>query len=399
MQIELPCKEECSACGACLAVCPANAIEMKENSEGFRYPTIREDTCMHCGKCIQVCRLRQTEEKYKPLEVYAAVGSREALVQKSASGGVFASLAMTCLNSGGLVSGAVMDIDGQSVQVYHMLTDSTKDIARIQGSKYVQSDAWKCYKDIMGAVRTGKRVLFSGTPCQVSAVKRITGDPDNLITMDLICHGVPSLRMLNDYVELLNRRFCGKVAQVAFRDKSCRKSFCARIDVQRQNTFKKLYIRANYLSYYQYFLDGSIYRDSCYDCPYACIERIADITIGDYWGIEKFHAEDLAKRNMPEKTDWSCILVNTEKGKAFLTEYGHALEMYPSEAVYVAKDNRQLNTPSKMPEQRETIMKIYTETGYSGIERDFIRRSGGSLRYYWRLYKDLCRNREIGKST
>lgn len=398
MRIELPCREECSACGACLAVCPVEAIQMKESDDGFQYPAIQEDKCVHCGKCIQVCTLRLTEEKHTPLEAYAAVGRCDSLIKKSSSGGVFASLAMQCINEGGLVSGAVMDRDGKSVQVYHMLADCAEGIVRMQGSKYVQSDAWKCYKEIILAVRQGKQVLFSGTPCQVSAVKRLTGDPDNLITIDIICHGVPSLRMLNDHVEILNRRFRGKISQVVFRDKSSRKNFCARIDVERRNRLKQLYIRAHYLSYYQYFLEGTIYRDSCYRCPYACVERISDITIGDYWGIEKHHSEALAKRNTTEKTDWSCILTNTPKGKAFLSKYGEMLEMYPSKAIYVAEQNQQLNAPSNMPVEREEIMRLYREKGYSAIEREFIRRSGGRVRYLWRLYKDMRRNGLFGKT-
>lgn len=399
MRIELPCREECSACGACLAVCPVEAIQMKESNEGFLYPAIEKDKCVQCGKCIQVCTLRLTEEKRVPMEAHAAVGRCYSLVKKSASGGVFASLAMQCVDEGWLISGAVMDRDGYTVQVYHTLADCAVEIARMQGSKYVQSDAWKCYKEIILAVRQGKQVLFTGTPCQVSAVKRLTGDPDNLITMDIICHGVPSLRMLNDYVEILSRRFRSKINQVIFRDKSSRKSFCARIDVERSNRLKPLYIRAHYMSYYQYFLEGSIYRDSCYSCPYACLERVSDITIGDYWGIEKHHGEDLAKRNPPEKTDWSCILVNTPKGQAFLSKYGVALEMYTSKALYVAETNQQLNMPSSMPEEREDLLRLYREKGYAGIEREFIRHSGGSVRYLWRLFKDMHRNRVFGKTT
>ena len=397
MGIDLPRGEGCSACGACLAVCPAEAIQMQASTEGFQYPQILKDKCIECSKCVRVCTLRATEEKHEPMEAYAAVGRCDSLVKNSASGGVFASLAVACINDGALVSGAVMDTDGESIQVFHELTDCNEGIACMQGSKYVQSDAWKCYKALIKAVRQGKKVLFTGTPCQVSAVKRITGNPDNLITMDLICHGVPSLQMLNDYVQILNRRFYGKTKQIVFRDKSKGKNYCARIDVIHRKNCKQWYLKASYMSYYKFFLKGSTHRDSCYACPYACLNRVSDLTIGDYWGIEKYHNKLAEIRNADKKTDWSCILVNTQKGKEFLEKYGQMLEIYPSKALYIAEHNQQLNTPISMPADRHRIMQLYREQGYAAIEKAFVCSSGGMVRYFWRLYKEIRRNRDAGK--
>jgi len=398
MGIELPKGEGCSACGACLAVCPVTAIEMKASADGFQHPTIQEDKCVSCGKCMKVCALRTAEEKWEPLEAYAAVGRNNELVRSSASGGAFASLATQWINKGGLVAGAVMDTEGETIQVFHELTDCADGVARMQGSKYVQSDAWKSYQGIVEALRQGKQVLFSGTPCQVSAVKRITGDPDNLVTIDLICHGVPSLQMLNDYVQVLNRRFCGKTKQIIFRDKSTGKDFSARIHIVRRKNLRQLRLRSHQMSYYQYFLGGAIYRDSCYVCPYARPERVADITIGDYWGVEKHLSEEIAKRNAERKTDWSCLLVNTPKGKAFIEKYGQELELYSSETSHIAETNQQLNAPSKKQPEREGIMKLYRQKGYAAIEQAYIRASGGSVRYFWSLYKEIRRNRGSGKA-
>lgn len=397
MDIELPRGEGCSACGACLAMCPVEAIQMEASAEGFLYPVIQEDKCVRCGKCANVCALRATEERHQPLEAYAAVGSNEDLVRNSASGGVFASLATQCVQQGGLVAGAVMDADGENIQVYHCLTDQLEGLGPMQGSKYVQSDAWKCYKELIKAVRQGKQVLFTGTPCQVSAVKRITGNPDNLVTMDLICHGVPSLQMLNDYVKILNRRFHGQTKQIIFRDKTVGKSFCARVDVLRGKKCKQLYLRSHHMSYYQFFLEGAVYRDSCYVCPYAGTERVSDITIGDYWGIEKYHSEAMTNRDADKKTDWSCLMVNTPKGKAFIEKVGQDLETYSSQVSYVAETNQQLNMPSKKPEKRAALLKLYREQGYTGIEKTFLRQSGGAVRYFWRTYKEMRRYRDSGK--
>lgn len=397
MGIELPRGEGCSACGACLAVCRMEAIQMKASTEGFLYPAIQKDKCVDCGKCVWVCTLRAMEEKHQPMEAFAAVGRCDDLVQNSASGGVFASIATQCVNHGGLVAGAIMAAEGETLQVFHTLTDCSAGIAPMQGSKYVQSYAWKCYKEIILAVKQGKEVLFSGTPCQVSAVKRITGNPKNLITMDLICHGVPSLQMLNDYVEILNKRFRGKTKQILFRDKSTEKSYCASLDIAQKGKLRKLYLKARLMSYYQYFLDGTTQRDSCYCCPYACLNRVSDITIGDYWGMEKHHKKVMEGRNRKVKTHWSCLLVNTPKGKEFLTKYGQCLELYPSKASFAAETNQQLNAPSKKPAERDWILGLYREKGYAAIEREFIRTSGGSLRYFLRLYKEIRRKRDSGK--
>lgn len=396
MGIELPKGEGCSACGACLAVCPVEAIEMKASSDGFQYPAIQQDKCVDCGKCVKVCTLRTTEEKQEPLEAYAAVGRCDDLIRNSASGGAFASLATQWVSGGGLVAGAVMDTDGESIQVFHELADCTAGISRMQGSKYVQSDAWKSYKEIVQALRQGKQVLFTGTPCQVSAVKRITGNPDKLVTIDLICHGVPSLQMLNDYTQILNRRFGGKTKQIVFRDKATEKNFCARIDIARRKNHRQLRLRSHQMSYYQYFLGGATYRDSCYVCPYACTERVADITIGDYWGVEKHLSEEIAKQNAAKKTHWSCLLVNTPKGKKALEKYGKDLEIHLSETAHIAQTNQQLNAPSKKPPEREDIMKRYEAKGYGAIEREYMRASGGRVRYFWRLYKDLHHDKDSG---
>ena len=399
MGIELPRGEGCSACGACLAVCPVGAIQMEASAEGFLYPAILEDKCIGCNKCASVCALRATEEKHQPIEAYAAVGRNDELVRNSASGGAFASLATQCIQAGGLVAGAVMDTDGSTIQVFHELTDCTNGIARMQGTKYVQSDAWKCYKELIQAVRQGKQVLFAGTPCQVSAVKRITGDPDNLITMDLICHGVPSLQMLNDYVKILNRRFGVQTKQIAFRDKSRGRDYYARIDAARGIRQKQLYLKSRFMSYYKYFLECIFQRASCYVCPYACTNRISDITVGDYWGIEKHHNEIVSSQSNTSKTYWSCLLVNTPKGKTFLTRYGQELQMYPSKTSYIAESNQQLNAPSKIPMEREKLLRLYREKGYAAIEHEYIRATGGRLRYFWQLFKEEYRNGVFKKTN
>ncbi len=389
---------QCSGCGACLAVCPKAAIKMVEGTYGCKYPVIDHAACIGCGKCRAVCAYQSPQAGEKPVAVYAAVGRDDQLIKHSASGGMFASLAMRWIRDGGLVAGAVMDV-APEVQVYHLLSDREEDIRRMQGSKYVQSDAWRCYADVAAALKNGKQVLFTGTPCQVAAIKALTSDPDNLTTIDLICHGVPPVRLLNDYVHLLGRRFHGKVTGFTFRDKSVQREFCARIDVQRGKRQRSYYLRSSVLSYYKHFLSGTLYRENCYSCPYARQERTADMTIGDYWGISKHHAEDFAAGRMPQRTDWSCVLVSTEKGRALLNDFGMDIALYPSKLEWVAEQNRQLCQPTVMPDRRQEAIQRYETAGYAAIETDFMRDRGGQLRYLVRLYRQIRENKQARQAA
>ena len=379
---------DCSGCGACAAACPKQAITMQPDQQGCLYPVISQESCIQCGKCLQVCGYKAGEGTVS-LCAYGAVGKTEDIVSNSASGGVFATLAASCMEQGGMAAGAVMDLEQNSVAVYHILSGDMEDISRMQGSKYVQSQAFCCYADVQKALRAGKKVFFSGTPCQVSAIKKLTGDPENLITADLICHGIPPAEMLGGFIKVLGKRFRGEVKGLCFRDKTSPKSFTARIHIQKGRKTKIYRLRPQYLSFYQHFLEASTYRETCYQCPYACMKRVSDLTLGDYWGVEKYHAEDMKSGTIPDRRDWSCVLVNTEKGRAFLETCGKDLLLFPTKAEWVAQTNRQLREPSTKGQQREQILQAYTQGGYPAVERRFIRDKGGALRFYRRMYRSM----------
>lgn len=379
---------KCSGCGACMMACPVQAITMEADAFGHPYPRIIEDLCIECGKCVSVCDFSKNAENRKPLRAYAAAGKNDTLVKNSASGGVFATLAVEHVAHGGKVAGAVMDLADGRADVYHLLSDKMEDLRRMQGSKYVQSEAWRCYRNVIKSVRAGERVLFSGTPCQVAAVKRLTGNPDNLITVDLVCHGVPSKKMMNDYLSIVAKRFGGKVRQFSFRDKSCAKHYCARVDIAGKK--KGIWLRSHYLSFYKYFLESEICRESCYACPYASLSRVSDITVGDYWGVELFH-------NVPSGNDWSCVLVNTGKGNAFLEAYGAGLTLVPTEAEWIARNNRQLVAPSQKGNKRKDILQNYRKGGYASVEADFMQGFGGVIPFYIKMLKNRYANLKARK--
>lgn len=388
---------KCSGCGACMAVCPKQAITMRPGENGCLYPVIDEGKCVRCSKCLRICEYASgTVGGNLPWAVYAAAGKDAKLVRSSASGGVFATLAMSWIQAGGLVAGAVMDCDG-GAQVYHVLSDKVEDVRRMQGSKYVQSDAWRCYGKVKAALKSGKCVLFSGTPCQTAAIRALTGNPEHLVTVELICHGVPPQTMLDKYVRILSKRFGGMLTGFTFREKRVPKSFCARLDVIKGTKMRSLYLRSHELSFYKYFLEGAIYRENCYTCPYAKEERSSDLTIGDYWGVEKYHADDFASGTMKKRPDWSCILVGSAKGEALLKQHGGALILHPSRLEWVAVENHQLRHPTQKPDSRAALLRLYAAGGYSAVEEAFICKSGGRLRYFFRVLKQLRRNRSLIK--
>ncbi len=378
-------KNKCSSCGACFSLCPKKAISFKEDERGFEYPFINEELCVKCGLCVSKCTYNLLSELSAPIETYAAKAKNDDVFKRSASGGVYATLALNFINDG-FVAGAVGESREEGYSVYHKLANDVETIKRQQGSKYVQSQAYVCYEEINKKLKEGKQVLFSGTPCQVDAVKRVTGNPDNLYTIDLICHGVPSIKMYNDFLKELSKVLFGKIEDVIFRDKEASKPFSSRIIIKRGKKIKEVVIGSELMSYYKYFLQGSIYRDNCYHCRYATNKRIGDITIGDYWGIEKHHPEFSAKEY------WSCILVNTEKGRALLDKYSDGLQTVASQQDWVIEGNKQLSEPSHMTSDREIIIDNYKNIGYKALENLFRKKRNGTLRYIRQLYLEIRRN-------
>lgn len=364
---------------------------MQANEHGFIYPVLDEATCVRCGECIRVCSALGGVYGNVPTTAFAVVGRDKQLVCRSASGGAFASLAEVFLQQGGMVAGAVLDCTDGGTAVYHILTKDPDDLKRLQGSKYAQSDAWRCFYDVRVALKAGRCVLFSGTPCQVAAIKKFTGDPENLYTLDLICHGVPSQKMLSEYIRILEKRLGGKIGQFYFRDKTTGKDYLARIEVRNRPWPYR--INAHYLSFYAMFLGGQISRDSCYVCPYTNVQRVGDITLGDYWGIREHHGEEISWGDMPQERAWSCMLLNTQKGQELCNRFGTNLLLFETKLEWVVRHNEQLNHPCVLPEERATLLKLYEQGGYSALERRFIKKNGGMLRYYWRVIKNLHQNK------
>lgn len=364
-------KKDCCACGACMNVCPKDAISMEKDEYGFVYPEINYDKCISCGACKRVCGYSSREGFVKPQKVYAAAATDKKVLKSSASGGMFAVLAENMLEKGGTVYGAAMPYEEGRLVPKHIRIEKKEDIIKLQGSKYVQSDTGFTYSEAKNDLENGLYVLYSGTPCQITGLKNyLNKDYENLLTVEIICHGVPSAAFFNDFIENeRKRRNVKEITSFSFRDKSRGQDMSSRlIMLDKNGNSKEKIICGKTSSYVSLFLKSLTYRENCYSCPYAVPERGADVTLGDFWG---FHEEYPSKENTADLSNSkgiSCMLINTEKGKRIVADIKDRLSIMESEFDKVACHNDQLRTPSKYNSLREHILELYKDKGYAAVE-------------------------------
>ena len=279
-------KNECTGCTACASVCPQKCITMVSDKMGFLYPNVDTERCVQCGLCKAYCPVYYEsdaqEKKYIP-EAYAAVGNDREICARSSSGGVFGLLAKYVLSQGGIVFGASFSDTYHATQ--HIAVDSLADLKKLQGSKYLQSEIGNAYVQAKSFLESGRLVLFTGTPCQISGFRSfLHKDYNNLYLVDVVCHGVPSPSVWDDYLTALEKRFDGKAKHVSFRDKvKGWENYLLRVefdngDMYSNDRMNDLYMRG--------FLHNCYLRSSCYECNYKHIEHGADMTLGDFWNVE-----------------------------------------------------------------------------------------------------------------
>ncbi len=374
-------KNDCTGCRLCESVCPKGAIKMKNGELGVSCPEIDEELCIDCGLCTRTCPVKKDfYNDFAQQKIYAAVNKNKNYLLTSASGGVFSALAVKTLDNDGVVYGSAMVKDEQDIlSVKHLRIDNKQDLHLLQGSKYVQSDMSGVYDDIKSDIKSGKKVLFSGTPCQVAAVKSLCGTPDNLVLVEVICHGVPSQQLFTDYLKTFNN---SSIESFKFRIKETGWGLCAQLVTEHN----KKRIPCNISSYYKMFLRCETYRDSCYNCKYATNERVADLTIGDFWGVEKDTATySKIKAGGYEVTEGvSCIVCSTEKGMQTLLQAD--LELIETDFESISRENGQLVHPSNKPSTREAVIDTYNKQGYDGLHKKFNKELG--IRKYLIIIKN-----------
>lgn len=382
--IDIQEKKDCVGCWSCVQRCPKRCISMREDREGFLYPAVDASLCIDCGLCEKVCPVIRQDAPREPLGVYAAINRDDEIRLASSSGGVFTLLAEAIIRKGGVVFGAGFN---ENWEVVHSHTETLEGLAPFRGSKYVQSRIGNCYKEAEAFLKSGREVLFSGTPCQIAGLRRfLRKDYPNLTAVDFICHGAPSPGIFRQYLEEqisgIARQCDGKISvssrpvpslsekgglrlpagmrieDISFRDKRQGwKKYSFVLDLSMasaaggKNTVLFSYSQTFHENaFMRGFLRDLYLRPSCHACPAKELKSGADLTLGDYWGIGSL---------MPELDDdksVGVVIVNSERGENLLGQIEVELHEAPLEDV--AMKNPSLLHPVGIPANRAAFFAI-----------------------------------------
>jgi len=379
-------QNRCTGCYACVNICPKSCIQMEDNSEGFWFPKIDSGRCIGCDLCEKACPvlneipINKTEEDVK---VYALVNRDEAVRASSSSGGAFSAIADYVLERGGVVFGAAFD---ENYDVHHIAVEDPVELYRLRGSKYVQSRIGDTYKQAEAFLQAGRMVFFTGTACQTSGLLGYLGsDHENLITQDLICHGVPSPMAWRKYLRFRERLERSKVERIFFRDKTYgwhdwHISLKFRNGREfSQNQRDDMMIAA--------FLRGKCSRESCYDCPFKQKYRLADFTLADYWGIEKIAPE------LDDNRGISSCYANSPKAEMVLREISDKVILHQMDLDTAVAHNEAMVESERLPKDRADFLKELRTKSFDMVYGKYIEEFSAGTRFRWTLRRILGNQR------
>lgn len=366
-------EKKCTGCMACAAVCPKDAISTTYSEFGYRIPVVDNSKCVQCGLCAKVCKMSLAQSKSSTRDAYIAYNTDDDMRLRSASGGVFSSLAKSFIEQGGVVAGSNLSFENGEVTVKHIVVDNENDMILLLGSKYVESDCSSVYRSIEDHLKKGVAVLFCGTSCQVKALYRYLEichiSTNALYTIDLICHGVPGIKLLRDYLNETGFKLDNNT-DLKFRTKNngiISYQFSGKTDNSGNMT-----IPASHSSYYDLFLHSDSYRDQCYQCEYSNDNKPGDITIGDYFEARQDYPELFQKGGILYDSDYlNCLLVNSTKGQELLKTYGNQLSLYPVSRKRIQLSHSNLCKPSTYGRLRLDAKEQYINCGIKGIEKRY----------------------------
>lgn len=344
----------CTGCALCSVICPKFAITMVADEEGFLYPKCNDELCINCGICLHKCPSRVELQVENTSEIYEAKAKDRLIRESSTSGGIFSLMAQNILKSQGCVYGAGFEND--SYRVVHKRVDDLNGLRALNDSKYVQSNIESVFIPLKKDLEAGKKVLFSGTPCQIHAISEFVKKStfaENLFLCDIVCHGCPSPEIYEKHLAFLEKKYEMKIKSVKFRDKEYGWSkSCQRIlkvvsrkgDVFQDTSYYKLY-----------FSYGVLSRPVCEQCRYCTPNRVSDITLGDFWGNHDLENDELGI---------SLIMVNTDKGKRMMKEIRESMFLSESNINIASKENIHLRLPVVFGSWRNSFWSAYQRLGY-----------------------------------
>ena len=351
--------DRCLGCQLCADICPTEAISLPIDSEGKTVPTVDTLKCKNCGMCRSKCPAIRADYEDTVDSLYAAISVRNK--HKGSSGSVFHEIAESWINDGGIVWGAAFDADLKLRHVKAVDMDSLKSLYK---SKYVQSDCSGVYAEIGSLLAKGKKVLFVGCPCQVSAVKNayVGKFREQLVLIDFLCHGTPPQILFDICRKHEEEKINGRITEFTFRAKVRKAEHSYSYEYTDNKTGKKK-VKSGFAfeyPYYNAYLKYSIFRDGCYRCPYATVKRVGDLTIGDFWKIEKYSKRFSAQKGC------SLIVTSTNRGKKLFESIRGKLkcEQLPLQAAF--DNNGSFREPTKEDEQiRRKIRESFEMAGHS----------------------------------
>lgn len=363
-------KSLCCGCTACVSACPAQCIVMRRDREGFDYPVANPDLCVKCGLCEKICPVLNPGERKQPLEAYAS--RCDARMAGSSSGGIFPLLAGRWVADGGIVCGAALDPD---CKVAHCEVEDEAGVAALKGSKYAQSELYSMFEDVRNELEEGRKVLFSGTPCQVAGLKAYLGKrQEGLLTVDMACHGVPSPGLWEKYKAAVEIRHGSPLKSVDFRDSS---KGWRHYNIRYDFRDKPVIVSREKDPYLALFLQDMTLRPSCYDCRLRGGCSGSDITLSDLWSVA---------RSVPSMNDdrgVSGVLINSEKGRAFFDSVADRLFRQEISAEDVRMDNGGFSGAADIPERRAEFFKgVHSAADLQKYMASFVVRKPLPVRIY-----------------
>lgn len=380
-------KEKCYGCEACIQICPRDALSMKEDDEGFRYPLLDESLCVGCNLCHKVCPYENMPERHGS-DKYAFGGyiKDEQIKFESTSGGAFSAIVDTFCDENYVIFGA----ESKGLLVWHSYITDKKDLAKFRKSKYSQSKMGKSYQQVKEFLNDGKKVLFSGTPCQIAGLKAFLRNvnQDHLLTVEVICEGVPSPLYVRKYEQSLKKKFGAVIQSIDYRYKggSLFGNHKWDFEIMRttnmmKNNERKIIEKDRWFNpFWSVWLKHLMSRPSCYECPFATTERVADISLGDLWGVHLYCPELYGKNGGA-----SLAVANTDKGKKILQAseskmYGHELR-FEEALKYQSPMRKHIDTN---PDRKRFMQDLKSLMTYEDINQKWADKP--SMRLLWQKY-------------
>lgn len=362
-------KEKCTGCLACVYACPLENIKIIKNEEGFLEPELKLSNCIKCNQCINTCPqlVKNKKNNFFKQKVYACQAKNKNFLLEATAGGFFPLMAKKIIEENGAVYGCCWD---ENMKAVHKRITTIDDIAKMSGSKYVQSDIRYVYKSINDDLKQNKKVLFSGTPCQVDAIKKICNKTNqkNLITIDVICYGVPSPELFSSYIDKLNKQYKAKVVDFRFRDKKHYGwSHTTLITFRKEDGTKFFIEEPNFrnIEYYNMFASRNCFRKSCYSCIYNNLNRVSDFTTGNYWGIE----DKSSKFN--SYLGVSMVIINTQKAINYFEKIKEDMIVEERTLEDAISSNDALVKGTSFPKNRNVIYKCFFKKGFNAMYKKY----------------------------